>query len=464
MSDGGGRARLKSRLGFLMLAAGCAVGLGNVWRFPFVVGQNGGAAFVLVYLAFLVLLGFPLLVAELAMGRAARSGISGAMRKLADARRRRFWAAAGNVIFAGNFLLMFYYTDVAGWLLKYSGDYLRGAGRTDFAALAGSPAVCTGYLALVVAVATAVCSLGVQRGVERVTKWMMLALLALLGVLAAKSLSLPKAAEGLRFYLSPDWAKFASHPWKAVFDAMGQAFFTLSTGVGCMTIFGSYVGRERSLALESAWIIAIDTAVAVLAGLVVFPACASFGVDVTSGPGLIFEALPIVFEHMAGGRVWGFVFFLFLSLAALTTIIAVFECIIGGIIDETGRSRVKTALAVGVVVTACSLPTVLFRHVLACEDFIFGQFWLPLGALFICIFVTRSCGWGYNAFEQEASAGEGMAFPAVFGALMRYVVPFLILATMATGLLGLKAKPRQPATAETAVEPLKNADAPRTSR
>ncbi|MBR2838211.1 MAG: sodium-dependent transporter [Kiritimatiellae bacterium] len=434
MDGASSRARLKSRLGFLMPAAGCAVGLGNVWRFPFIVGQNGGAAFVLVYLAFLVLLGFPLLTAELALGRASRRGISGAMRELAAERHRRFWSAAGKVIFAGNFLLMIYYTDVAGWLLKYSGDYLRGAGRTDFAALVADPATCTCHLVLAVAAATAICMLGVQKGVERVTKAMMIALLALLGVLAAKSLTLPGAAEGLRFYLAPDWARFAAHPWRAVFDAMGQAFFTLSTGVGCMTIFGSYIGRERSLATESALIIAIDTLVALLAGLVVFPACASFGVDVTSGPGLIFVALPDVFAHMAGGRVWGFVFFLFLSLAALTTIVAVFECIIGGLADELGRPRRGIALAVGAVVTVLSLPTVLFKPVLGWEDFVFGQLWLPLGALTICIFVTRRFGWGYEPFEKEASAGAGMRFPPAFGAMMKVLVPLLILATMAAGL------------------------------
>ena len=431
----GMRAKLGSRLGFLMLAAGCAVGLGNVWRFPFVVGQNGGAAFVLVYLLFLVLLGFPLLTAELALGRAARRGISGAMRELAAERYRRFWAVLGGVIFAGNFLLMIYYTDVAGWLLKYSGDYLRGAGQTDFAALLKDPATCSGYLFLAVALATAICSLGVQNGVERVTKVMMLALLALLGVLAVKALTLPGAGKGLAFYLAPDWTRFAAHPWKAIFDAMGQAFFTLSTGVGCMTIFGSYVGRERSLALESAWIIAIDTFVALLAGLVIFPACASFDVDVTSGPGLIFIALPNVFAHMAGGRIWGFVFFLFLSLAALTTIVAVFECLIGGLMDELGRTRRRTTLAVGLAVALLSLPTVLFEPVLGWEDFIFGQFWLPLGALAICVFVTRRCGWGYEAFAAEASAGAGMRFPMAFGPLMKCLVPVLILGTLVAGLV-----------------------------
>ena len=239
--SGTDRAHLASRLGFLMVAAGCAVGLGNVWRFPFVAGRNGGGAFVIVYLAFLAILGFPLLVAELAAGRAAQSGIAGAMRSLAPDRTRRFWAAIGKTIFAGNFLLMFYYTDVAGWLAEYAGGYLRGAPPAGFAAVAGDKAGCAAGVALVVAAASAVCILGVRKGVERFSKWMMIALLALLGIMAAKALSLPGAADGLRFYLAPDWARFAAHPWRAVFDAMGQAFFTLSTGVGCMTIFGSYL-------------------------------------------------------------------------------------------------------------------------------------------------------------------------------------------------------------------------------
>ena len=435
MGEEGNRARLGSRLGFLMLAAGCAVGLGNVWRFPFIVGQNGGAAFVLVYLAFLVLLGFPMLAAELAVGRAAQRGISKAMRELAAERHRKFWSVAGAVIFAGNFLLMIYYTDVAGWLIKYSGDYLRGCGRTDFAALRADRATCSGYMLLSVAISAVVCAVGVRKGVERTTKVMMLALLALLGVLAARALTLPRAMEGVRFYLSPDWSKFFAHPWRATFDAMGQAFFTLSTGVGCMTIFGSYIGRERSLASESAWIIAIDTLVALLAGLVIFPACASFGVDVTSGPGLIFMALPNVFENMSGGRAWGFVFFLFLSLAAITTIIAVFECIIGGLMDEFGRSRIRTTAFVAAVVSILAMPTVIFDGVLELEDFVFGQLWLPIGALMICVFVTRECGWGYKAFSTEASAGIGMNLPSVFRPVMRWLVPALIITTLVVGLV-----------------------------
>ena len=430
------RETIGSRLGFLMLAAGCAVGLGNVWRFPFVVGQNGGAAFVLVYLAFLVLLGFPLLTAELAIGRASRRGISSAMRELAMARHRRFWSVAGKVIFAGNVLLMMYYTDVAGWLVRCSVESLRGnCGQIGFAALVGDRVSSMAYLAFAVAVSAGICMAGVRNGVERVAKWMMVALLAILVVLAAKSLSLPGAAKGLRFYLAPDWAKFAAHPWRAVFDAMGQAFFTLSTGVGCMTIFGSYVGREHSLAVESVVIIAIDTFVAILSGLVVFPACASFGVDVTSGPGLIFDALPKVFATMPGGSLWGFAFFVFLSLAALTTIVAVFECIIAGIMDETGLARAKVAFATGVGVAALSLPTVLFDKVLGWEDFVFGQFWLPIGSLMVCVFAVSGLGWEKGAFEREASAGTGMKFPHVFVSLMKAFVPILIIAVIAVGLL-----------------------------
>lgn len=435
MNETGKRARLKSRLGFLMLAAGCAVGLGNVWRFPFMVGQNGGAAFVLVYLAFLVLLGFPLLTAELAIGRAAKMGISGAMGALA-ARRRRFWSVVGKVIFAGNFLMMIYYSDVAGWLLKYSADYLRGSDPVGFSALLDDHAVCFTSLSVVVAVAAAICIAGVRNGVERATKFMMIALLAILGVLAVKSLTLPGARAGLRFYLSPDWAAFAAHPWRAVFGAMGQAFFTLSVGVGCMTIFGSYVGRERSLASETAWIIAIDTFVAFISGLVVFPACASYGLDVTSGPGLIFVALPKVFANMAGGHAWGFFFFLFLTLAALTTIIAEFECLVGGLVDELKCKRTLLAGNVAVAIAVFSLPTVLFKPVLGWEDFVFGQIWLPTGALLICIFITTKHGWGYDKFEGEASAGAGMRFPPAFGFIMKYIVPILILVTMAIGLAG----------------------------
>ena len=429
------RETLDSRLGFLMLAAGCAVGLGNVWRFPFVVGENGGAVFVLVYLVFLVFMGFPLLTAELALGRAAKQGISGAMQNLAAERYRRFWSILGRVIFAGNFLLMVYYTDVSGWLLNFSGHYVLGKPPPDFGSMLKDIPSGIGYMVLSVAIATSICLAGIKNGVERATKWMMLSLLALLGVLAWKALSLPGAAKGLEFYLAPNWGYFAAHPWKIVFDAMGQAFFTLSVGVGCMAIFGSYVDRKHSLAKEAVWIISIDTFVALLSGVVIFPACASFGVDVSSGPGLIFIAMPKVFESMPGGRIWGLLFFLFLSLGALTTIIAVFECIIGGLVDELRKSRFGITLGVGAAVALCALPTVLFEPVLEWEDLVFGQFWLPLGALATCIFTTRKCGWGSEKFHKEASYGCGMDFPSVCMASMKWLVPFLIASVMIGGIV-----------------------------
>ena len=449
----GGRETLQSRLGFLMLAAGCAVGLGNVWRFPFVVGRNGGAAFLLVYLACLAMLGFPLLTAELAVGRAAKSGISRAMRSLAPARTCRFWAILGGMIFGGNLLLMMYYTSVGGWLLRYATGYAAqgnafvGAdAAAAFDSLVGSPGVCTAFMIACVVLASAVCACGVRAGVERITKWMMLALLALLGVLAVKALSLPGADKGVTFYLKPDWTPFLAHPFRTCFEAMGQAFFTLSVGVGCMTIFGSYVDRSRSLVTEATWIIAIDTTVAFLAGLIVFPACAAFGVDVNAGPGLIFVALPKVFAKMAGGGAWGAVFFLFLSLAALTTVIAVFECLIGGLIDEFRWPRVRTAALVGATVAVLSMPTVLgfniWSHVqpiagktiLDFEDFVFSQFWLPLGSLATCVYCCWPFGFGWDGFRDEASAGTGWHLPAVLRPYMRYLLPLVLLGILFGGL------------------------------
>ena len=452
-----GREGLKSRLGFLMVAAGCAVGLGNVWRFPFIVGRNGGAAFVLVYLVFLALLGFPLLTAELAVGRAARKGVSGALRGLAPERLRKFWYVLGCVIFGGNVLLMAYYTCVGGWLLRYTAGYASkgvaftgGGAQAAFDGLLADPATCTLAMLAAVAVATCVCLAGVQRGVERVTKWMMLSLLALLGVLAAKALSLPGAMEGVEFYLAPKWEPFLERPLGVCFEAMGQAFFTLSVGVGCMSIFGSYVGRGRSLVTESLWITVIDTCVAFLAGLVIFPASAAFGIDVTSkcGPGLIFIALPEVFAHMMGGGLWGTVFFLFLSLAALTTIVAVFECLIGGLMDELRWPRRRTALLVGVAVAVLSLPAVFGYNVwrdvhllpgktiLDAEDFVFSQFWLPLGALATCVFCSWPCGWGWTGFRDEAGAGAGLAPPRAWEPYMRWLLPAVLLGIIFGGVRG----------------------------
>jgi NSS family neurotransmitter:Na+ symporter len=428
------REKLASRLGFIMLAAGCAVGLGNVWRFSFIVGQNGGAAFVLIYFAFLALFGFPLLIAELSLGRASASGISGAFAALSR-RGKRFWHALGAVIFTGNILLMLYYTDVGGWLLQFTGSYVKEGYAPEFSKMTADTGSCAGFMALSVIIAVAVCACGVQKGVERITKWMMLSLLALIAVLAVKALTLEGAAKGLEFYLKPDWGKVAARPFKVVFDAMGQAFFTLSVGVGCMTIFGSYIGRTHSLVKDSVFIVVVDTFVAFVSGLIIFPACATYGVAVDSGPGLIFEALPKVFAAMDGGRIWGAAFFLFLSLAALTTVIAVFECIIGGIVDEMRFKRLPVTLAVGILVMLGSLPTVFVPGVLEIEDFVFSQFWLPLGALASCIFVSRDFGWGFGGFREEACAGEGFGMSARLKTLYAWIIPAMIIMVLIGGMI-----------------------------
>ena len=434
------RERLSGRLGFLMMAAGSAVGLGNVWRFPYVVGRNGGAAFVLVYLAFLVILGFPLLAAELGIGRGANRSLPAALAALAPSRWSCVWGRIGAALAFGCFVLMIYYTDVAGWLIKYVVCYAGGTPPEDpaasFSAMTADDASETIYMALAVASASLVCLRGVVKGVERSTKFMMVALLALLGVLAAKSLTLPGAAEGLSFYLKPDWARFMEHPWTAVLDAMGQAFFTLSLGIGSMTICGSYVGAEHSLVKETAVIIAIDTVVALLSGLVVFPACATYGIPYEGGPGLIFVALPRVFSQMAWGTVWGCLFFIFLSFAAMTTVVAVFESLIAGMMDTLGAPRWKATAAVAVGVFALSLPCVLVDGVLQWEDFAVSQLWLPIGALCQGFFVVNGTyGWGWEKFSAAVSVGRGWAMPRWMRWHLAFVVPALMLVVLVAGLV-----------------------------
>ena len=425
------REKLESRLGFLMLAAGCAVGLGNVWRFPFVVGRNGGAAFVAVYLVFLALFGLPLLLAELAVGRGGGAGVVGAFRSLGG----KTWGRIGYAVFAGNLLLMMYYTDVAGWLMNYTGAYAVAGAPPEFSALVENSPVCLLFMLLAVAASSCVCAAGLKRGVERVTKWMMLGLLALMCVLAAKALALDGAAKGLAFYLKPDWTPLLEHPGRVVFEAMGQAFFTLSVGVGAMTICGSYVQRRESLVKEAALIVAIDTFVAFSAGLIVFPACATYAVDVTSGPGLIFAALPKVFAAMPGGRLWGAAFFLFMSLAALTTIVAEFECLVGGLVDEWRLGRLAAAVVVGCAVAVLSLPCVFVSGALEIEDFIFSKFWLPLGGLAFALFVSWRFGWGWEEFRREASAGRGASLPDWSRFVLRYAAPAIIVLVIVGGLV-----------------------------
>ena len=434
------RERLGSRLGFLMLAAGSAVGLGNVWRFPYVVGKNGGAAFVAVYLFFLAVLGFPLLAAELGIGRGAGKSLAAALAALAPPRLSRAWGRIGTVLALGCFVLMIYYTDIAGWLVRYAFDYFRCAPpegtSAAFGALMADDASETVFMLVAVSVSAFACLLGVVKGVERATKWMMLALLALLVVLAARAVTLPGASEGLSFYLKPDWTKFMEHPWESVADAMGQAFFTLSLGIGSMTICGSYVGEEHSLVKETVFIIAIDTAVAMLAGLIIFPACATFGVPYGEGPGLIFVALPKVFSMLPHGTIWGFLFFLFLSLAALTTVIAVFECLIAGIMDVLGARRAVAAAVVAAGVALFSLPCILVEGALKWEDFAVSQLWLPIGALLQGFFVVSArFGWGWERFRAAVSAGAGLGMPGWMRWHMSVVVPVLVVVVFLSGIV-----------------------------
>lgn len=434
------REKLSNRLGFLMMAAGCAVGLGNVWRFPYIVGKNGGAAFVLIYFVFLLLLGFPLLTSELATGRGSHKSVTEALAELAPMPAKRFWRGMGALIAAGCFVLMIYYTDVGGWLVKYTSDYACGTEPSGefgkaFGALLANRGMCAAYMLGVVAFSTLICLMGVVKGVERVTKWMMISLLVLLGVLVVRAVTLPGAAEGLSFYLKPNWARYFEHPVSATFDAMGQAFFTLSLGVGAMTICGSYIGREHTLAKESLWIIVIDTFVAFLAGLVIFPACSAYQVNYTEGPGLIFVALPEVFARMAGGRIWGTLFFLFLAFAALTTIVAVIESLIAGLMDALGWSRRKSALVVGPMIALCAMPCVLWDGVLGWEDFAVSQVWLPLGSLVMGLFaINAKWGWGWADFRREVSSGAGWDLPNWFRWHYAIVIPILVLTIFVTGI------------------------------
>ena len=416
-----------------MLAAGCAVGLGNVWRFPFIVGRNGGGAFVLVYLAALAVLGYPLLALELGIGRGGGHGIVLSFRALGR-RMPRVWWWIGLAVFAGDFLLMLYYTDVAGWLVRYAGAYLTVSPPPALDAFRRNDVAESLFMLVTVAAATAVCLAGLARGVERVGKVMMISLLVLIAVVAVRVCMLPGAERGLAFYLRPDWSAFMRNPFSALFDAVGQAFFTLSVGIGAMTVFGSYTGRDRSLAGEAVWIVVVDTFVALMSGLVVFPACAAYGVDPSSGPGLIFAALPEVFSRMPGGSFWGFLFFSFLVMAAFTTVIGVFECLIGGV-SEIGRlKRCAATLLVGLVVAAGSMPCVLFDPVLGWEDFAVSNVWLPVGALVQCAFAVSPWGWGWAGCRAEISAGRGLALPGWMRWHYAIAVPALILLVLVVGL------------------------------
>lgn len=443
------REKFGSRLGFILVSAGCAIGIGNVWKFPYMTGKYGGAAFIVIYLAFLVLMGWPIMVCEFSVGRGSQKSCATSFRRLEPKGTK--WHHYGWFGMAGNYLLMMFYTMVAGWMMYYCfrcgrGDFSKESMNAEavagrFSDMLASPGTLTFWMVLAVVLAFGICALGVQKGVERITKIMMLALLGLIVVLAVHSVRLPGAIEGVKFYLIPDFQKMKEIGiGDVVFGAMSQAFFTLSLGIGAMAIFGSYLSKDRSLSGEAINIGILDTFVALMAGMIIIPACFSFGIEPDSGPSLIFITLPQIFNQMAGGRLWGMLFFLFLSFAALSTVIAVFENIISFAIDLFGVSRTKAVAVNIVLIIILSMPAVLGFNVLSgiqplgagtgimdLEDFLVSSNLLPLGSLVYLMFCTHKRGWGWEHFIAEANAGKGTKFPLFMRGYMTYVIPALII-------------------------------------
>ena len=451
------RENFGSRLGFLLVSAGCAIGIGNVWRFPYVAGQNGGGVFVLFYLLFLLCMGVPVLTMELAVGRAGRKSAVGAYRALEKPGSK--WHVHGWFCILGCYLLMMYYTTVSGWMLSYFVKFATGTFtgmNADqvagvFGDMLGNPGEMGLWMAVTVVVGFFICSRGLQNGLEKITKWMMAALLLLILVLAGHSLILPGAKEGLSFYLLPDFKRASEVGLGSVImAAMNQSFFTLSLGIAAMEIFGSYMSEEHTLAGEAVRICGLDTLVALSAGLIIFPACFSFGVQPDAGPQLIFITLPNVFANMAGGRIWGMLFFLFMSAASFSTVIAVFENLLSSCMDNFGWSRRKASVINCIFVLIASLPCVLgynvwsnlhiigARDVLDSEDFLVSNLLLPLGSLVYLLFCVSKWGWGYDKYLAEANNGAGLMMPGANWAKIyfRYVLPVLILVILIQGLIG----------------------------
>ncbi len=449
------REKFSSRLGFLLISAGCAIGLGNVWRFPFITGKYGGAAFVLLYLVFLVLLGLPIMVMEFAVGRASQKSVAQSFDALEPKNSK--WHLHKYSSLAGNYLLMMFYTTIAGWMLIYCYKMLTGAFTglsaeqvtTVFTDLTANPLLMGIAMAIVTIGCFAVCSFGLQKGVERITKIMMLCLLAIMVVLAVHSLTLSGAKEGVKFYLFPDFTKLSGRNFMdAVFDAMGQAFFTLSIGMGSIAIFGSYIDKKRTLTGEALRVTLLDTGVALMAGLIIFPACFTFGVKPDSGPNLIFITLPNVFISIPGGRIWGTLFFVFLLFAALSTVIAVFENILAWWMDLKGWSRKKAVLVNCILILLLSLPCVLGFNLLSSiqplgegstimdlEDFIVSNNILPIGSLIYLLFCTSKRGWGWKNFTKEANTGSGLRFPKWIRIYVSYILPLIVLAIFIQGYI-----------------------------
>ncbi len=440
------RERLGSRIGFIFLSAGCAIGLGNVWRFPFITGQYGGAAFVLLYILFLLIFGLPIMIMEFSIGRASQQNIGLALKTLEP--RGSKWHVYGPIAIGGNYVLMMFYTTVSGWLLAYFVGMAKGdfnglssdAVGAYFGGMLSNPLGMTFWMIVATLLGLGIVGIGLQKGVEKITKYMMSALLAVMLVLVVKSITLPGAGEGLKFYLLPDFSRLHEAGfWNAVYAAMGQAFFTLSLGIGSMAIFGSYIGKERTLTGESINILALDTFVALMSGLIIFPASFAFGVAPDAGPSLIFITLPNIFNAMPGGRLWGTLFFVFMSFAALSTLVAVFENIISYWIDVKGWNRRKAVVVNIIAIILLSMPCVLGFNVLAnfqplgpgsgvldLEDFIVSSTLLPLGSLVFLLFCCSKRGWGWRSFIGEADQGKGVKFPKWARSYVTYVLPLLV--------------------------------------
>lgn len=448
------REQFQSRLGFLLVSAGCAIGIGNVWRFPYVTGQNGGGIFVLFYLLFLICMGVPVLTMELAVGRASKKSAVGGYQALEKPGQK--WHIHGWFCMAGCYLLMMYYTTVSGWMLNYFFKFAAGtfdnvaheAVADVFANMLSNPAEGLFWMAVTVIAGFVINSFGLQNGLERISKWMMGALLVLIVVLAVHSIFLPGAGEGLSFYLLPSTKRAAEVGLGSVITAaMNQSFFTLSLGIGAMEIFGSYMSKEHSLAGESIRICFLDTFVAILAGLIIFPACFSYGIEPNAGPSLIFETLPLVFMNMPGGRLWGALFFLFMTFASFSTVIAVFENLLAGCIDNLGWSRKKASLVNCMIVLIASIPCVLGynlwsgitfldgKDILDFEDFLVSNLLLPGGSLVFLLFCVTKWGWGFDKYLAEANTGEGVKLSPKLKWYFRLVVPVLILVILVQGLL-----------------------------
>ena len=449
------RETFKSRLGFILISAGCAIGIGNVWRFPYVVGNNGGGIFVLIYIFFLVVLGIPVMSMEFSIGRASRKSIVKAYTTLEKPGSK--WHFMGYASMIGNYLLMMYYTTVAGWMLYYCFATATGklsgldaSGITQhFSNLTGSPVTMIIFTFIVITIGFLICSLGLQNGVEKITKPMMLALLAIMVILAINSLTIDGGAEGLKFYLYPDIAQINKIGWfKVIVAAMNQAFFTLSLGIGSMLIFGSYQSDKTSIIKESSTIAALDTFVAITAGLIIFPACFAFGVNPDSGESLVFITLPNIFNSMPLGRLWGSLFFLFMTFAAFSTVIAVFENICSITMDIWSISRKKSSVINIFVLFITSLPCIFGYnilsnvkpfgqpHFLAFEDYLVSNILLPIGSLILVLFCTWKGGWGIDNFFNEVNKGDGPKLSRRLIPYLKYVIPVIILIVFLSGIIG----------------------------